>query len=126
MHRKSFVLKDKHGRKLGINNKGRVHVLRTSTHLASYSWVLRTTPFGGHGKQLISIANKYVLSVHDDGRLYAIHHSLTNKHVNTWKFRNISHAHPDLHSKYVKHAQETIYDHAWDPHQDARSRKEEL
>ena len=53
--------------------------------------------------------------MHQNGQIYSIHESLTNKNINTWIFRNITHASSETHQNYAKYAKHAYHDHTYDP-----------
>ena len=116
-HRHSVIIKDSSDRKLGIDhvndsfNNIDIHLMKTSVHIASYSWFIKTNKYGSHhGLIFESMKNNHILSIDKDGNPYTIHKTLLNKQVDGWKFENIDYSDHDTHNKLVKEAKEKWHD----------------
>eukprot|EP01083_Nonionella_stella_P182098 654225_1 len=118
-HKHSVVIKDEFDRKLGVdhvndsfNNIG-IIVMKTVTHISSYSWFIQTNKYGKHhGLVFESMKHKHLLSIDKYGVPYTIHHSLRNQKMDGWTFQNVNYSEYNHHQELIKNAKQKWHDQA--------------
>lgn len=116
-HKNSVVIKDYLDRKLGVDrvndsfNNMDIILMKTVTHIATYSWFIYTNKYGhDNGYIFESMKHQYILSIDDKGRPYIIHKSLFHPDCDGWKFENIIYSDYDHHHKLLKNATKKWHD----------------